>query len=427
VKIERLYEKTETTQDGTKTVKGSTTLDTLKGGAIAALDDGTGAIAVDFSKGADFDNLKAGFKKELNGRGWSSSVQFGELSYDIPPIGSKDGYTIGFRATEKFVPVEGNLFVLGKIEGSKIVKPGWRSMMASSKGRDGLLASTAKKKKFSLIGGGIGAVAAIPLIIFAPASAPSEDTSCHGEIANVQKKCDANVSSKYGNDYSWTVEKDGTFDLAVTPPKGKKYPLDAELIVKSASGDVVSDKSAPAPGEPVAVSLDMKAGSYTVTVKDLGGGTVKGGWSYAFEVSQVHAQGDAKQPAVADGDAPAAEQTGPIQIDAPKLAVQLMTHQANYDGKVLEIKGTVDRVQNDVDSTMVIFVTPTDPHGGQNEVTAFIPAKSKVKKGQLITVRGEANDDDTGIVIGKAELLGKNVASAKPAKGKKVQPRNSKH
>lgn len=31
LKIERMYEKTETTQDGTKTVKGTETLDTIKG------------------------------------------------------------------------------------------------------------------------------------------------------------------------------------------------------------------------------------------------------------------------------------------------------------------------------------------------------------------------------------------------------------
>ncbi|MEW5743754.1 MAG: hypothetical protein AB1938_32880, partial [Myxococcota bacterium] len=34
LKIERIYEKTETTQDGTKTVKGTETLDTIKGGSV---------------------------------------------------------------------------------------------------------------------------------------------------------------------------------------------------------------------------------------------------------------------------------------------------------------------------------------------------------------------------------------------------------
>src|SRR6185436_6461933 len=176
-----------------------------------------------------FDNFKNGYKKELNGRGWASQIQFGELNYDIPVISSSDGHTIGFKATEKYIPVEGNLFVLGKIDGGKIVKPGWRSMMVSSKGRDGLLASTAKKKKFSLIGGGVGAVAAIPLMIFGPKADPAADTSCHNQIAGIQKPCDDNVTSKFGNDYTWTVATDGKFDITVTPPSGKKYPLDAQI------------------------------------------------------------------------------------------------------------------------------------------------------------------------------------------------------
>ena len=78
LKVERLFEKTETTQDGTKTVKGSETLDTVTGGAVFSLDDGSGPIAVDVSKGADFDTMKDGYTKELNGRSWSSQIQFGE-------------------------------------------------------------------------------------------------------------------------------------------------------------------------------------------------------------------------------------------------------------------------------------------------------------------------------------------------------------
>jgi hypothetical protein len=173
VKVERLWEKVETTQDGTKTVKGSDTLDTLKGGSVFSVDDGSGAVQIDVSKGADFDNFKDGFKKELNGRGWASQIQFGELNYDLPVLSDSEKYTIGFKATEKYVPVEGSLFVLGKLEGASIVKPGWRSLMTSSKGRDGLMGSITKKKKFSFIGGGITAVLSIPEMLFGP----SIDTS----------------------------------------------------------------------------------------------------------------------------------------------------------------------------------------------------------------------------------------------------------
>ncbi|MBK7862828.1 MAG: hypothetical protein IPJ65_30320 [Archangiaceae bacterium] len=438
VKIERLYEKQEKTQDGYKTVKGSTTLDTLKGGAVATVDDGSGAIPVDFSKGGEFDNFKPGFKKELNGRGWASSIQFGELSYDIPVISSSDGYTIGFRATEKLVPVEGNLFVLGKIEGGTIIKPGWRSMMVSSKGRDGLLASTAKKKKFSLIGGGVGAAAAIPLMIFGPKSAPSADTSCHHLIANVQKTCSDNVTSKYGNDYSWTVEKAGRFTVSVTPPAGKKYPLDAQITIKDAAGEVVADVSAASVGGKAVASVDAKPGTYKVTVKDLGGDSVKGGYDYTLEVASLGGAAVAGDAVAKGGAAPAANESAadsaPVQIEAPKLAAQLMAKQAaGYDGKLLEVKGLVAEVSTEVDATLAVFVTPDAPNGEPSVVAAALPAKAKVKKGQFITVRGLASADEQGIMLTGAELVqgsGKSVAAAPkgktPAKGKKVQPRNAK-
>mgnify|MGYP000907693117 CR=1 FL=1 len=188
VKIERLFEKTETTQDGTKTVKGSETLETLKNGAVIGLDDGSGAFNVDLSKGADFDAMKEGFKKEVAGHSRIPSLTFGNFVYSVKPISEKDSWTIGFKVTEKYVPVEGSLFVLGKLEGNSIVKPGWRSMMASSKGREGLLGSVSKRKKFSLIGGGVTAVAAIALMAFGPKGSTSLESSdaCHFDIAGVQ-------------------------------------------------------------------------------------------------------------------------------------------------------------------------------------------------------------------------------------------------
>jgi len=283
VKIERLWEKTETTQDGTKTVKGSTTLDTLKNGATFGVDDGSGAIEVDFSKGGDFDMMKDGFKKELNGRSWSSNIKFGELEYDVPPIGSSDGYTIGFKATEKYVPVEGNLFVLGKIEGGKIIKPGWRSMMASSKGRDGLLASVAKKKKFSFIGGGVSAVAAIPLMIFGPKADPQTSSSCMSTMSDVRARCHDNVSSKTGDDFEWTVTKEGKFEVVAIAPN-KKIALAPGVRVESADGKVVGEGSASLGGTAIA-HVDVKPGKYKVVVFPADGYMVdKGGFDYDLEI-----------------------------------------------------------------------------------------------------------------------------------------------
>jgi hypothetical protein len=265
-------------------------------------------------------------------------------------------------------------------------------------------------------------------MIFGPKADPAADTHCHSTIAAVQNQCDDNVSSKYGNDYTWTVSNDGKYDITVTPPSGKTYPLYAEIVVKNAAGEVVSDTSGDYSGEVAKAALDLKAGTYTVTVKDTRSDSIKGGYDYKLEIASPTQPGD-KAVAAADGAAGAAEANAPpIQIDAAKLAAEMMTKQAHYDGKILEVKGLVDTVSNDVDMTMVIFTTPSSPNGEATGVTATLPAKSKVKKGQVITVRGLANDDDSGIILTGAELVanGKQVAAAAAPKGKAAPAKGAK-
>ncbi|MFO0599523.1 MAG: GIDE domain-containing protein [Myxococcaceae bacterium] len=305
VKIERLYEKTETTQDGTKTVKGTETLDTVKGGTVFGLDDGSGAFNIDVSKGADFDNMKEGFKKELNGHSGSSNIMFGEYRYDVPAIGSDKGWTIGFKATEKYVPVEGNLFVLGKLEGNSIVKPGWRSMMTSAKGREGLLGSLEKKKKFSFIGGGIATVLAIPLMIFGPKADPNAAGAyCPSEMTDVRLRCHNQVTDE--DMYTWTVTKDGKYELTVYTP-AKKVPFDPGIIVTDGSGAEIANVAGGVGNNAVA-TVDVKAGTYKVKVWPADNYKVKGGYSYEFEIASV---GGGAAPAVAEplneGDQPKAE------------------------------------------------------------------------------------------------------------------------
>ena len=74
--------------------------------------------------------------------------------------------------------------------------------------------------------------------------------------------CSDNVTSKYGNDYTWTVAKDGKFDISVTPQSGKKYTLHSQITVKNAAGEVVADVSEYS-GKATA-SLDAKAGEHVL-------------------------------------------------------------------------------------------------------------------------------------------------------------------
>ncbi len=290
VVITRRWEKQERTQNGYKTVKGSSTVQTIRDGALFGLDDGSGAVGVDASKGGDFDNLKK--QAEAGGVFLSDGyLKFGELRIPTPPS-SVGEYTLGFEAVERIVPVGGSLFVLGKLQNGKLTKPGWRSMMFSTKGRDGLLASTATKRKFSLIGGGVGAVVAVPLIIFAPAAPATRASSCSGILSGAQASCDDKVTSPTGTTYAWNVEKAGAFSFEVMPATHKKIPLDPQIVVKDAAGDVVVDEVAAGAGQSVvAKSVRLKEGAYTVIVKDVGGDTVAGGFDYQLAIrSEVVAE-----------------------------------------------------------------------------------------------------------------------------------------
>ena len=282
LKIERMFEKTETTQDGTKTVKGTETLDTIKGGAVFGLDDGSGPFNIDVSKGADFDNMKDGFKKELNGHSGSSHIQFGEYSYDVPVIGSDKGWTTGFKATEKYVPVEGNLFVLGKLEGASLVKPGWRSMMTSAKGREGLLGAIEKRKKFSFIGGGIASLLSIPVIIMTPAADPNAaGASCPSEMTDTRLRCTDSVTDE--DTFTWTVTKPGKYDLTVYAP-AKKVAFDPGLMVTDSTGAEIANVSGGVGGN-ASTMVDVKAGTYKVKVYLADDFKVKGGYSYEFDIA----------------------------------------------------------------------------------------------------------------------------------------------
>ena len=422
VKVERMYEKTETTQDGTKTVKGTDTLDTVKGGAIFGLDDGSGVVMIDVTKGADFDNLKDGLKKELNGGSSSSHLRFGEMDYDVPVLANREGWTTGFKATEKYVPVEGNsVFALGKLEAGKIIKPSWRSLLISNKGREGLLGSVNKKKKFSFVGGGVATVAAIPLLIFAPAAPPSTGPaySCESALTDARVKCHNNVSDKDGDAYTWNVTKPGKYELEVFAP-AKKVSFDPQLIVKSATGEELANAEGGV-GSNAKTEVEVKAGTYKLIVKPGDDYMVKGGFDYDFEIRSLSAEA---APAVADkgGDeaAPAAADKGEvIKIDAPKLATEFMVKKGSqYEGKIVEAKGVIEEVDTDVDMTLVHFASPTATDGCCT-VSAALPAKANVKKGQLVTIKGEVtHDGESVILLTDAELVAGAPVAAAPAAAK---------
>ncbi|MBL8919191.1 MAG: hypothetical protein JNJ54_10050 [Myxococcaceae bacterium] len=183
------------------------------------------------------------------------------------------------------------------------MKPSWRSLMISSKGREGLLGSIQKKKKFSFIGGGVAAVLSIPAMIFGPTidtSGPS--MFCESALTDTRVKCSDNVSSESGETYTWNVTKGGEYQLTVFAP-AKKVAFDPELIIEDAKGEVLADTEGGVGGNAVA-KLKVEPGTYKLTVKPGDGYMVKGGFSYDLEISGGPAAAPAGEPVAKAGAAP---------------------------------------------------------------------------------------------------------------------------
>jgi hypothetical protein len=125
-----------------------------------ALDDGSGAIRIDASKGGDFET-KTTFQKKQS-RGLMSAftgkpLSFGDRGFTIPQ-GIRVGMTVvpdhaEFEVVERCLPAAERLYANGKLDNGTIGSPNWTALVLSNKTRDELLAGTAQMAKMLLIGG----------------------------------------------------------------------------------------------------------------------------------------------------------------------------------------------------------------------------------------------------------------------------------
>jgi hypothetical protein len=128
-----------------------------KRAASFAIDDGSGAVAIDASKGGDFDldktfdeTKKEGFFADLKGAvGKADPIVFGGYAFHNPAMSAADR----FECVERVVRVHPRMFACGKLAGGVLASPDWASLVLSSKSRDELLGATAKAAKAFLAGG----------------------------------------------------------------------------------------------------------------------------------------------------------------------------------------------------------------------------------------------------------------------------------
>jgi hypothetical protein len=165
-------------------------LESAKRSTAFTVDDGSGPVAVDASKGGDFDGMKD-FSEEkglgLLGTFTGKTLEFGQYKLEIGAF--TPGSNVKYKVIEKVLPVVPKLYVNGKAENGGITSPNWRMLILSPKSRDEILGAATKAAKIFLPAGlgatAVGAVLAVVASLMTPAAAKTADT------ANVTKSLPA--------------------------------------------------------------------------------------------------------------------------------------------------------------------------------------------------------------------------------------------
>lgn len=310
IEVERHWEKSVLTENGTKTESGWKTISTTKNGAAFQIDDGSGPVGVDARADVDCPGLQQSYKGPPPG-----GQGLGILADLVTSaIFSDDERTIGYRATEKIIPAQGRIFAMGKIAGGYITKEDGMlgKIMLSTKGRDGLVGSLNRNAMIGWILGGVLAVGGIPVTIFGDAPTGGVSEMCASTFDGEQTKpCKGKIDDDSGQVFTWKVKKDGNYTVKVTQPN-VKYPIFPEIILKNDDGKVVQKDKGVGKGEDATLTVKLEAGTYKLTVRDMQKGYAAqfkkgGGLSFWVEIKADEKKGDTKKAAKDDDKKKAAD------------------------------------------------------------------------------------------------------------------------
>ncbi len=297
IKVERMWEKTVNTENGTKTEKGTSTVSTTEQGSQFYVNDGSGPVGIDAREKVDTDLTKS-FEQAQNVS--YGDLVFGQYSVHVPYSGG-DERTTGIRAIEKILPAEGNLFVMGKLAGGVITKQDGMlgKVLISTKGRDKLVGSTKRNSVLGFALGGVMFVGGGAMSIFGD---PPKDTCANMTNALTEGVCSSRVNDNAGTTHEWKVTKEGAYKLTVTATgTNANMKLWPKMLVTKDGKEIGEDGSES--GESAKVLAHFEKGTYKIKIADVSAshvGKLKGGAGYTLDIKQAS---DAEAKAVKkDGD-----------------------------------------------------------------------------------------------------------------------------
>ncbi|MBS2020576.1 MAG: hypothetical protein JST00_47410 [Deltaproteobacteria bacterium] len=337
ISVERKYEKQERTENGMKTVRGSSNIFSDYRGGMFSIQDGQGQVFVDASERPD-----ASFEKS-HSSGVNvgilgiipGTLQFGNFQMNTPLL-TGEGSTTGFEGVEKIIPPSPNLYALGALaaspNGPVMHTPkgiGTGKLILSTKGRAQLVSSTKTKMIVGYALGGVMFVGGTLMGIFAPAPPPRDPNAkqdhCESTLNTEEVACDGRMYEREGYDMKWTVKTAGDFTIVAKQPP-VKFPIMATLTVKDATGKEIAHDDGGVAGAEAKVTQHLEPGTYTINVRDFLKDKVSGGYGFRLEITKK----EAPAPAVASANITSADMNG--SKPAAKAGSPAMKAGANVAG-----------------------------------------------------------------------------------------------
>jgi hypothetical protein len=288
IEIKQMWEKHVKTENGVKKQTGKNTAHSEKRGSIFQVNDGSGAINVNAMEGID-GQLEKVFD-ERSGRGYGQVV-FGQYQASVSPIADREKHETGTQCIEKIVPAQGNIFVMGKLEGGQISKRDGMlgKLMLSTKGRDALIGATKRNMMIGFIAGAVMLPTGGGMAAFGEAPAAAEDT-CANMTDDIVKPCLGRQYNDADVPVTWTVTADATYKFkAVGTGTDQNMRMWPRVQVQDATGTNVFEMSASG-GAPVEGTGEIKAGTYTILVGDTHYGwadDLQGGAGFSLDMDKV--------------------------------------------------------------------------------------------------------------------------------------------
>ncbi|MEM9192250.1 MAG: GIDE domain-containing protein, partial [Myxococcota bacterium] len=234
IQVHQHWEEQVKTENGMKTKKGKNSVHTEKKGSQFQVNDGSGPVLVDASEG-----VQAKMEKSFNGKGGAyGTISFGNYTINVGSIGGKR-YATGTSCTEKIVPVDGEVFVMGQLAGNTIKrKDGMGGKLVIAKeGSEKLVKSTKRNTVLSAV----GAVLLLPtggtMAAISDAPSLSAGGSCGEMVNDIAEPCLGRQSSASPVELTWTVTEPGEYEFTtVGTGTDLTYRLWPSVTVKDAAG-----------------------------------------------------------------------------------------------------------------------------------------------------------------------------------------------